>query len=204
MLSAFNQVLSIAAYQDPGDFKSTPFNKAHTYPVRNLLKLLPIEVIGKQLDLILATEADTNLLLNAANYFGVLNWPIRADVWRHVKDLRQAIRRRRMLIGPEWRAVYRQLLYTEAQLGSEEAKVEFIRSIVKKDGHNFDAAHVYQYHGGNPELVLRSFEIKFEETPMSDVHVIDIQRIEYDQVRKKIRENSPSLQIPLPEFWPVD
>jgi hypothetical protein len=183
------------------DLELPPFLSNNTYPVGNLLGLLPYNLLLDPLLNILERENDYNALQYAAYCIGLLNIPRASEIWREVRDRRLRLHRRKSKIGRRWPLADRQLLYSEAQLGSDRARLEHDRKLRTEDVKQFEAAYNYVYYQGNRKLMEYRFERRIDEGLRADQNVREILLRIYDETRRWLNRNGNRDLKVLPHLW---
>lgn len=203
-LRAFDWVMGLLSYQKRGDLHVPAFTFASARPFSTLVGLLPIERTIDPLIKVLSTARDPNLIFHVLYCLGLLNYPTRNDIWILLRQTRLRMRARKEEYGPMWRALDREFLYIEGQLGSDQAIAEYLRLLKDKDGTHFEIAFNIQYYRGNTERVIRSLEDKLDDSGRPD----RILRPVWDLVRRELLKLTISglrgHDTIDPRLWPID
>ena len=185
-LWAFDKLLCLLTYEKPGDVALPSFASKHTYPIGRLVNLLPWNAVADSLLRVLKRDNDPQVLLHVAWCFGILNYPVRSEPWEPIREMRHTLHKRKATVGVMWPVVDRQLLYTEAQLGSAQAHEQFLRMLSRSEGASFDAAYNYAYYDGNALLIQDRFERRLEEGVRTDLNIRAMLAVIYDHLSKQI------------------
>ncbi len=181
------------------------FTAGSTYPLSRLARQLPrCRMIGP-IDVMLTGAHDPERVLHGAHLFGGLfaGTSMAESATSHLKSIHAHLGSRRGDIDG-WPMIERQLLYTEAQLGDEEAKAVFQRKLGTPEGTAFDVAYNFRYYGGDLQLMKLRFEDQLlEECRPSDAFVTDVLTIIYKQVLCAVEQESPVLRNLRLDGWPL-
>lgn len=203
VLWAFDKVLSITSYKNEGDVILPSFTSEYTYPIGRLVNIVPPEFLLESLEKILTRDRNFQVLLHASYYLGLLNYPRSTKVWSRVRAIRQSFQNRGTTVGPMNPAVQRQLLYTEAQTGCEEAKDKFISALKNPGAAQFDAAFNYHYYGGNAATIKTRFERKLDQSFGHSQFVREIVSLIYQRLSTALRDEPSTLTRLIPSLWPT-
>jgi hypothetical protein len=186
-LLGFDTAVSLLITPDLARRPPAAFRAANTYPFGRILNLLPLDDVLGSLERLLMQENDATALQYGSYALGIINYPRRSveTVLRIAQAARERLAKRKAQIGRKWRVADRQLLYTQAQLGSEEARQEFLRALGDADRLAFEAAYNWAYYAGNMGLIRHRFEDRLDVGVPSDEHVRDILVRIYDGIRRQ-------------------
>ena len=163
-----------------------------TYPLGALVGLLPSDVLLEPLIQFVKVARDHKALQYAAWCLGALRAPESAELWKVAREARSVVLGRRDAIGKGWQLVDRQLLYTEAQLGGEEAEELYVKRLFCPKVAAFEAAYNWSYYDGDADVIRHRFEQRLDECRRSDAHVRKILTGIYRAIRPCISGEVPS------------
>ena len=203
-LKAFRQLVAVMCYERAGDVRFPQFAASHAYPFGALVQLLPASVAAQQLVKILLTDEEPNTLLFAAYALGLVGLDHQPTVISGlVRETRVRLRTRTDSLGPLWPLADRQLLYTEAQLGSEEARDRFLTALRVQGAIGFEVPFNYCYYGGDLKLIKYRYERRLDDNPPTDRATKDVILATYEGLRTALKAQLPTIAVIKPELWPV-
>jgi hypothetical protein len=201
---AYDKVLAIVGYNGPGDLKFPSFSASYAYPIGNLISLFPTSLLDEPLFRILREDNDYKVLQYAAWCAGILNYPVRSEYWRYFQELRLTLPRRATKISKRWLPIVdRQFLFTEAQLGGDEAQSNFLRNLSRSEVGEFEAAYNLAYYEGKRDLIQYRFERRLDEGSMTDNHMRPILSGIYNHMYTRLSAEPKGTLTLRPELWPM-
>lgn len=200
-LWGYDRILAIAGYQRPGDLHFRRFSASRTYPIGNLVSLFPSSLFLEPLSRMLTQDNDRRVLQFAAWCTGIMNHPVHSEYGRDINKLRLALPSRAEKIGEGWPLVDRQLLYTEVQLGGDEARSEFLRKLSIGGVGEFEAAYNLAYYEGDRDLIRYRFERRLHEGFKTDRNVSQIISGIYHHIHTRMGTEMKGALALRPKLW---